>query len=141
MYASMRTGFYFLTGQSSLALRQDVLPCWRKSWRKKRILFEHDNQKSNNEDSRDLARLLLFDFAVEFREVIQVIFDDAVAVAGSLLQSRWVEDPNHAPTVLNDASLLQQTGCSRNGWARRAEHVADELLRERKHISLHPVGT
>ena len=67
---------------------------------------------------------------VDFGVVVEVVADDAVALAGFPEESVAIEDLDFAAVVEDDAVLLVDLGGEADGGSADAQHVAEELLGE-----------
>ena len=71
--------------------------------------------------------------------MIELSFRDAIALAGSLLHSRPVEDSDTAACVVDKPVPLERAGRVRYSRPSHSEHHGEELLREREFGRLHAI--
>ena len=68
------------------------------------------------------------DCGVELCVIVEVIFDNQIALARGLHEPRDVEDANFSASVVDKSFLLENPGCRRNSGTANPKHVCEKLM-------------
>jgi hypothetical protein len=81
------------------------------------------------------------DCGVELGVIVEVIFDDPIALARGLHEPRHVEDANFTAGIFDKSFSLENSGCRRNGGTATPKHVCEKLVRDLESVDVRAVRT
>lgn len=82
---------------------------------------------------------LLSSAVIELCVLVEVIFNDRVALAGPVLQPRNIQNPDHTPGVIDETFIFQCSRRSRDRGAGTSNHVCKKNLGHVESVPAHPV--
>src|SRR5450631_471952 len=86
------------------------------------------NLRSSGSTLSRLSRLCS-DCGIKLCVIVEVIFDDLIALARDLREPRDVENVNFSASVFDKSFSLENRGCRRNRGAAPSKHVCEKLVR------------
>src|ERR1017187_1302362 len=80
------------------------------------------------------VKRLRSDCGVELCVIVEVIFDDQIALARGLGEPRDVEDADFSAGVFDKSFSLENPGCRRNSGTPTPQHVSEKLMRNLERV-------
>ena len=81
------------------------------------------------------------DCGIELCVIVEVMFDDQIALARDLREPRDVEDADFSAGVFDKSFLLENPGCRRNSGTAPPKHVCEKLMRNLERVDVCAVRT
>src|ERR1022692_2088518 len=87
------------------------------------------------------VKRLCSDCGVELCVIVEVIFDDQIALARGLREPRDVEDADFSAGVFDKSFSLENPGCRRNSGTATPKHIGEKLMRNLERVDVRAVRT
>src|ERR1039457_1520713 len=87
------------------------------------------------------VKRLRSDCGVELCVIVEVIFDDQIALARGLGEPRDVEDADFSAGVFDKSFSLENPGCRRNSGTATPKHIGEKLMRNLERVDVRAVRT
>ena len=81
------------------------------------------------------------DCGVDHCVIVEVIFDDQIALARGLCEPREVEDADFSASVFDKSFSLKNPGCRRDSGTATPEHICEKPMRNLKRVDVRAVRT